>query len=94
MPPRKRAFFWLTVINFAAFVIGTFVIGGDALNGEIREGHYFVGSHNDLKEVSRTAYWYSFVHALSAFTSMPVALAIAALARSRLRRQWMSDRNN
>jgi len=66
LPQLPQSFVWIvvssviTLISFAAF---TAALGGDALNGKIEEGHYYVrGVLRDsqggvlYKEVSRSAY--------------------------------------
>jgi len=35
-------------LNFVAFLIGAAAIGGDAVNGESGEGHYYVADHGKL----------------------------------------------
>ncbi len=52
--------------------------GGDALNGFVRDGRYFVGSHGTYTEVSRAAWEWSRVHAISLFLTQPLALASMA----------------
>jgi hypothetical protein len=57
--------FVLAVINFATFISINIYIGGDALNGHMIDGHYFLGSHGRYTEVSRAIWTYSYYHAVS-----------------------------
>ena len=61
--------FWLAIVNFAAFTIICFSIGGDALNGKVEDGHYYLWkiNHRYTKYVETTPTLWRFnrVHALS-----------------------------
>jgi hypothetical protein len=82
VPPAIRAILpWLCVAafligiaNFFWFFIESASIGGDALNGHIRDGHYFVGSHGSYTEVSAATWNWSRAHALSVFVTHPLAI--------------------
>jgi hypothetical protein len=67
-----RKFAALAAINFIAFVAITFYLGGDALNGHVQNGHYFLGLHSNgpFTEVSRTVFVYSVWHGLSVIASI------------------------
>lgn len=54
-----------TVVNFAVFWAVAVISGGDALNGKIEGGRYFLASHGNYTEVTRGFFLYSRVHALS-----------------------------
>jgi hypothetical protein len=60
--------------NFAWFFAESSQLGGDALNGYSREGHYFVSSHGTYNEVDRAAWEWSRMHAISVFITHPAAL--------------------
>jgi hypothetical protein len=45
--------------NFAVFIVGTFILGGDAWNGHATNGHYFVADHGHLTEVTKAEFVYS-----------------------------------
>jgi hypothetical protein len=51
--------------NFIVFVIVALSIGGDALNGKIENGRYFLAYHGVYTEVSRNLFLYSKIHAIS-----------------------------
>ena len=82
MPPAIRAILpWLCVAaflvgiaNFFWFFLESISIGGDALNGYVRDGHYFVASHGSSTEVSAATWNWSRAHALSVFVTHPLAI--------------------
>jgi hypothetical protein len=72
------------LINFGAFVVGTLVVGGDAVNGDIScgrhaEKYYLFDKRlpNPCHEVSKGVYLYSKVHCWSIFLSWPFVVAAA-----------------
>ena len=75
-----RRIFRITLIvaacNFALFYGIALAIGGDAFNGKAEGGHYYLGGHGHLTEVSSVTYWYSFTHAISVFCTHGAALVI------------------
>lgn len=54
------------VINFLAFSFVSEWIGGDALNGYVKNGHYYLCSHGWYTEVAASVWNYSYWHAISA----------------------------
>ncbi len=70
--------FFLCLANFFAFVLVAVRIGGDALNGKVEDGHYYLANHGKYTEVSASTFQYSRTHALSIFVTHPLAF-IAAL---------------
>ena len=75
----------LASINFATFIIAGFVLGGDAGNGRVENGHYYLNFHGTYTEVSKTVYAYSWWHSFSLpFTFVLFAVA-AYFGRSRER---------
>ncbi len=85
MTKRERLFFWLVGINFVAFVVGTFALGGDALNGFTRDGHYYLSIKGTPTEVSKGVFVYSMTHALSLCVTIPLGIMIGFRARRRAR---------
>jgi hypothetical protein len=66
--------------NFFAFVIGSILLGGDALNGYVKSGHFFVCSHGSCNEVSAATWSYSYWHAIAAMAGIVlVMLEVATL---------------
>ena len=66
--------FALAGINFLAFVAIANSIGGDALNGYSRGGHFFLKNHGFVTEVSETIFTYSKLHIYSVFVTHSSAL--------------------
>lgn len=56
---RSRVVVYSTVavvfLNFFVFIYGSLQLGGDALNGYIQAGHYFVCAHGSCTEVTQPA---------------------------------------
>ena len=62
------------LINFLSFVTIVEFLGGDAVMGHQAAGHYFLGNHGHMTEVSRTVFEYSLWHALSVVVTAPLAM--------------------
>jgi hypothetical protein len=77
LPPRTRRIFWLIVLigiaNFLACFAISLLIGGDALNGAYKDGHFFLSNHGRLTEVAHWVFLYSKIHTLSLFITVPLA---------------------
>lgn len=71
------------LVNFAAYMLVTVLIGGDAINGHEMDGHYFLASHGKLTEVSRGLFIFSEVHSVAVWVLF--ALAFMTLLRARWR---------
>ncbi|HEX7342107.1 MAG TPA: hypothetical protein VF269_07500 [Rhodanobacteraceae bacterium] len=69
----------LALGNFAAFVAGSVCLGGDAINGFIKAGHYFVCAHGSCHQVSAQIWHFSYWHAISALLGILLIFAEAAL---------------
>ena len=69
----------LALINFVAFVSVSIYLGGDAVNGYIRDGHSFVCAHGSCTEVSRAVWTYSYWHALTALGAILLLFVEAAI---------------
>lgn len=52
------------ILNFIIFLATAMYLGGDALNGKIENGHYFLGSHGIYTEVSYNVFVYSKIHTI------------------------------
>ena len=80
----KTAKWWLpwlavTVVavgfaNFLAFFVESLALGGDALNGRVTDGHYFIASHGTYTEVTQAVWTVSRIHAIATFVSWPFVL--------------------
>jgi hypothetical protein len=66
--------FVAAMINFAAFFIVAGRIGGDAINGTVENGHYYLASHGRMTEVSAGRFTYSLWHARSLFVTHPLGM--------------------
>jgi len=66
--------FFVAIINFFAFIVGTIVLGGDAVNGKAEGGHYYVSNHGKLVEVSPAAFTYSRIHCYAVWTTHPLGI--------------------
>jgi hypothetical protein len=74
LPYLCVALFLIGIANFFWFFVESLSLGGDALNGYVRGGHYYVASHGSYTEVSAAAWNWSRVHALSLFVTHPLAI--------------------
>jgi hypothetical protein len=48
-----------SIINFVVFDVESSRLGGEAINGKVDAGRYFVGSHGQYTEVSREQFEWS-----------------------------------
>jgi hypothetical protein len=85
MTSRERVVVWIAVVNFVAFVAIAVPLGGDALNGGTRDGHYYLMQHGIYTEVSRPVFIYSAIHTLSLLVTSLLGLVVALRARFRAR---------
>jgi hypothetical protein len=61
-----------------AFMVGTVILGGDAINGHAANGHYYLDGKGHLTEVSRTIFLYSKWHSITSFLiAAPLAIGCA-----------------
>lgn len=75
----SNAVFALAIINFLVFFFVAMKIGGDALNGHMENGRYFLANHGVLTEVSRPVFEYSRIHAGSLIITHPLAILLGSL---------------
>jgi hypothetical protein len=66
--------FVVTVLNFGVWGILTSVIQGDAINGKIEHGKYYVAMKGRYTQVSRGVYLYSYVHTCTNFVLFPALI--------------------
>lgn len=86
-PPRPR---WaralggtlvaLAFVNFLAFFLIALYLGGDAWNGKVDGGRYFLMSHGKYTEVSQAVWTYSWWHVISVCITHPLAFVGAFIA--------------
>jgi hypothetical protein len=65
------------VVNFVAFVVIAENLGGDALNGKVEDGRYYLMRHGVYTEVTCAVWTYSNIHAISAIALHPGVFAVA-----------------
>ncbi|MGI4717993.1 MAG: hypothetical protein ACRYF6_06445 [Janthinobacterium lividum] len=73
---KKNLLGTLAVVNFVSFFVGCLYLGGDALNGKIEDGHFYLSDHGKLTEVSKGIYRYSQVHGASVFALIGLTLIV------------------
>ena len=83
----EKAISLIAIINFVAFIIIAQIIGGDALNGKIIIGHYFLWNKGRLTEVPEWEFRYSQIHAISMFCTHILAFVVWLNTRERLKRE-------
>jgi hypothetical protein len=76
----------VALANFLIFVAITLFIGGDAINGQITGGHYYLSDHGKLTEVSQPIYIYSYIHAASTIILM-LSAVLLSLWKTYIRRK-------
>ena len=69
----------LALLNFFTFVAVSQIFGGDALNGYIQMGKYFVRAHGSCVHVSPEIWQYSYWHAVTAMGGIQFSIAELAL---------------
>ena len=74
LPYLATAAIVIGFINFSWF-IGESISMGDAAQGRIVDGHYFLGNKGTFTEVSKAAWDWSVFHGASIFITHPLALA-------------------
>ena len=78
--------------NFVVFLIAALALGGDAFNGKVEGGRYFLANHGKVTEVSREIFDYSRYHTMSLFITHPLAFLAAWRAKVARDRSRMHDR--
>jgi len=74
MKPLAIALFVLGFLNFASFFAVALFLGGDAINGKIEAGRYYLCSHGRYTEVSQSVFNYSKLHVYSVFITHPLGM--------------------
>ncbi len=77
-------------LDFLLFLVGAFYFGGDAWNGKVEAGRYFLwGYHNGTKgyiEVTKAVFDYSKWHVYSVMITWPLML-LAGFVSSRIKKR-------
>jgi hypothetical protein len=66
--------FAVAVVNFAAFAVLSLAWGGDALNGKVADGRFYLGHKGHSVEVSEATWRVSRAHAISVLVTHPLAI--------------------
>ena len=75
----------VAVLNFLVFFAVALYLGGDAANGKIDDGHFYLGSHGHYTEVSARVFAYSKWHTYSVWLTHSAAFIAACWL-------WLRDR--
>ena len=67
-------------INFVIFFIVATIIGGDAINGKVIDGKYYVAQHSQYTQVSKPVFVYSRFHVYLVWILHPVGMLCLAYA--------------
>jgi len=71
--------FALAFTNCVVFDVVSVYLGGDALNGHVTAGHYFLCAHGGCTEVVESVWKYSYWHALSSLYGVMLVFVEAAI---------------
>jgi hypothetical protein len=74
---KRRICLWIFgigIVNFVLFWLVAVYLGGDAVNGKVVAGHYYLMSHGRYTEVSEAIFAYSRWHVYSTWITHPLAL--------------------
>ena len=84
--PRGRiAKYWffgawtVTIANFLAMIAHDTMIGGDAFNGHIAKGHYYVCTKVRCIEVSQSTYEWSRLHGIVFLAVLGVCMLVSLI---------------
>jgi hypothetical protein len=64
----------IALMNFLALITASIWLGGNALQGKVEDGRYWIGEDNKLREVSAGTYWFSLLHVGSVFLTHPMGM--------------------
>ena len=70
------------ILNFLVYFFVAASIGGDAINGKIEGGKYYLEHHGRFTEVSRSVFEYSRFHTYSVWVTFPLVIFGAYLLAS------------
>jgi hypothetical protein len=84
----------IAILDFVSYLIATSYLGGDAVNGKIEGGRYYLwGPYHGMKtyhEVSQSLFAFSRLHTYSLFILWPLMFALV-FASKRLSKSVRSD---
>src|SRR4051812_26095174 len=76
----------LAPFNFLLYAVIADNIGGDAINGKVDAGRYYLGSHGQYTEVSRAVFTYSKFHTYAVWANYLLFFISGAVLEIRRRR--------
>lgn len=76
----SRFLFIVMFVNFTLLWCIGLSLGGSALNGKIDRGHYYLGNHGDLTEVTESTWNYCYYHEVSVLITHPLGIGSMVLA--------------
>ncbi len=88
--PRRQLQIWIAgiwVLDFAIYSAISSYLGGDAVNGHIAAGHYYLMAHGQLTEVTHSVYRYSLWHTYILVTHLIITAVWIGLIQVPLRRR-------
>jgi len=91
MGKATKILFVITVLNFGVWGVLNSVIHGDAVNGKIENGKYYVAMKGKYTAVSRAVYVYSYIHTCTNFVLFPATMLSGILTIRRNTRQRKRD---
>lgn len=74
--------FFVAITNFFVFFMVAVYIGGDAWNGKVENGHYYVANHGKYTEVSPGVWHYSRAHVVSVLITHPLGILAVAISHA------------
>jgi hypothetical protein len=87
--------FALALLNFMLFLVSDALLNGNAAQGMVRNGHYYLAMRSQLTEVSRPVFLYSQWVTSSLLLTIPLGMVSAFLLRQenggRSVREWLLD---
>jgi hypothetical protein len=82
----ERFIFLGGLLNFVALFLISMWVGGDAVQGKVEDGRYFVAEEGRYHEVSATFFRLNQLHVVSIFLTVPLAGIVAWRGERRARR--------
>lgn len=70
----------LCIFNLVVFFVIAGKMGGDAVNGKMVDGHYFLGDHGRFTEVTKAFFDYSTWHVRSLIVTQPLGMLLLFFA--------------
>ena len=85
--PVTRVLIVLALVDFLVYAAFTIALGGDAGDGYVQAGRYFVSNHGVVKEVGRAAWVLNRAQGYSLYLLFPAAVIAFAIDSFRRREE-------